>query len=415
MDKLTKVILLNILLILIDLYAYQAIKGLFANSSDLAKKTAFGIYWGITALSLGAVLVYNYGIPEIAPQKVRSLIISFLFIIYFSKTFGILFLLVDDVRRGIVWLYEALFSKPETATAENGIPRSEFLSKASVAAAAIPLSTMSFGIISGAHDYRVRRRSISLPNLPSSFDGLRIAQISDIHSGSFFNKKAVQGGVDMLLGEKPDLVFFTGDLVNNESAEFKEYFDVFNKIKAPLGVYSTMGNHDYGDYRSWPSLRAKQQDIDKLRAAHKEMNWDLLQNENRELKVGGDSIAIIGVENWGAGRFSKYGDLHQAYKGTEDHPVKLLLSHDPSHWDAQIRSEFSDIDVTFSGHTHGFQFGIEIGNFRWSPSQYLYEQWADLYRKGNQYIYVNRGFGYIGYPGRIGILPEITILELKKA
>jgi len=221
--------------------------------------------------------------------------------------------------------------------------------------------------------------------------------------------------IDLLISEKPDLVFFTGDLVNDVANEVKDYKDLFAKVKAPLGVYSTLGNHDYGDYRSWPSVEKKKKNLEALIQSHKEMGWDILLNENRTLKVDGEEIAIIGVENWGAGRFSKYGDLEKAYKGAEDKPVKLLLSHDPSHWDAQIRPDFGDIDITFAGHTHGFQFGIEIGDFRWSPSKYIYKQWADLHQAGNQYLYVNRGFGFIGYPGRIGILPEVTLFELKKA
>jgi hypothetical protein len=242
-----------------------------------------------------------------------------------------------------------------------------------------------------------------------------VVQISDIHTGSFFNRKAVAGGVDLINAQKADVVFFTGDLVNNQSSEAKPYLDIFKRVKADLGVYSTMGNHDYGDYRSWSSDQAKQQDVKNLHEMHGYMGWDLLLNENRFLKVDNEEIAILGLENWGAGRFSKYGDLPRTIKGTEETPFKILLSHDPSHWDAQVRPEYPDIDLQLAGHTHGMQFGIEIGDFRWSPSQYIYKQWADLYQEGDQFIYVNRGFGYIGYPGRVGILPEITVLELKRA
>lgn len=292
--------------------------------------------------------------------------------------------------------------------------RSDFIKKSAIVAGGIPVATMTFGIISGAHDYRVRRREVFFKNLPKNFDGLRIAQLSDIHTGSFFNKTAVKGGVDMLLNEKPDIAFFTGDLVNNESKEAKDYLDIFKKVQAPLGTYAIMGNHDYGDYKSWPSQKAKQKDIQNLHEMHQYMGWDLLLNENRHLSVDGESIAILGCENWGSGRFSKYGDMKATYTGAENSPFKILLSHDPSHWDAQIRTEYHEVDLTLSGHTHGFQFGIEIGDFRWSPVQYRYKQWADLYQEDDQYLYVNRGYGYIGYPGRIGILPEITVLELKK-
>ncbi len=203
--------------------------------------------------------------------------------------------------------------------------------------------------------------------------------------------------------------------MNNQAEEIKNYIDVFSKVTAPLGVFSTLGNHDYGDYYNWSSEEAKAKNLNNLMNAHKSMGWDLLNNENRKIKQGADEIAIIGVENWGAGRFAKHGRLKEAYQGAEEAPVKLLLSHDPSHWDAEIRPMYEDIDITFSGHTHGFQFGVEIGDIKWSPSQYVYKQWAGLYQDANQYLYVNRGFGYLGFPGRIGMPPEITIIELKKA
>ncbi|HBH22149.1 MAG TPA: metallophosphatase [Cytophagales bacterium] len=404
--------------ILVDLYVYQAFKEVVKNSSEKVKKTVFWLHWSLSGLAIGAIFLYRFGIPELVPGSWRSVILVGLFLDYISKTFGVLVLLIDDIIRGGKWISRRFRGnqKAITETPEGkGISRSEFLTKTAVIGTILPVATLSFGILSGAHDYRIRRRTVRLKNLPHSFDGIKIAQISDIHSGSFFDKKSVKGGVDLLMGEKPDLVFFTGDLVNRETAEVNDYVPVFEKIKAPLGVYSTMGNHDYGDYRSWPSEKARQQNILDLHEAHRLMGWDILLNEHRIIKEGNDQLAIIGVENWGAGRFSKYGNLEKAYKGTEEAPTKLLLSHDPSHWDAQIRPQYGDIDMTFAGHTHGFQFGVEIGNFRWSPSQYIYKQWADLYREGEQYLYVNRGFGYIGYPGRVGILPEITIIELKKA
>jgi predicted MPP superfamily phosphohydrolase len=350
------------------------------------------------------------------PGESRRILVVGIVMIYFSKVFGVLTLLIDDIFRAGQWLYGKIFPQyiSEKPSGE-GITRSEFISKTSLLAVAVPLTTFGIGIATGAHNYRVRRKTISLPNLPSSFDGIRIGQLSDIHSGSFFSKPGVKRGIDLLLGEKPDVVFFTGDLVNDEASEVADYKDLFSKVKAPLGVYSILGNHDYGDYKRWRSPEDRNKNLADLIQSQKEMGWDILLNENRTLKVDGEEIAIIGIENWGAGRFSKHGDLKKAYAGTEEKPVKLLLSHDPSHWDAQVRPQFSDIDVTFAGHTHGFQFGVEIGDFRWSPSKFIYKQWADLHQEANQYLYVNRGFGFIGYPGRIGILPEITIIELKKA
>ncbi len=210
-------------------------------------------------------------------------------------------------------------------------------------------------------------------------------------------------------------MLFTGDLVNNQADEMADYFDIFKQVKAPLGVYSTLGNHDYGDYVRWPSPAAKRQNLEKLMHVHRQMGWDLLMNEHRWLAQGGEKLAIVGIENWGGkGNFPQYGKLGQALAGTEEAAVRLLLSHDPSHWDAQVRPEFPQVDVMFAGHTHGMQFGIELGGLRWSPVQYFYPRWADLYREGHQYLYVNRGFGYLGFPGRIGILPEITVMELKR-
>lgn len=297
-----------------------------------------------------------------------------------------------------------------------GISRSVFLTKTAMLATAAPMLTMSYGIISGAHDYRVRNVKVKLSHLPNAFHGLRIGQLSDIHSGSFVKKTAVRRGVEMLLREKADIIFFTGDLVNNTADELHDYIDVFDKVQAPLGVYSTLGNHDYGDYVHWTSLSAKQKNYQALCAAHQQMGWHLLMNDHKMIIQGSDQLAVIGVENWGTGNFPKLGRIDQAYRGTEDASVKLLLSHDPSHWDAQVRHNYPDIDITFSGHTHGGQVGIEVGSFRWSPAvQYRYKQWAGLYQEGTQYLYVNRGYGYIGYPGRIGILPEITMMELEKA
>jgi hypothetical protein len=211
------------------------------------------------------------------------------------------------------------------------------------------------------------------------------------------------------------MIFFTGDLVNNEASEVKDFIDVFSKLKAPLGVFSVTGNHDYGDYKDWGTKEAKAQNFKDLIEAHRLLGFDLLMNDNRMIEQGGEKLSVIGIENWGAGRWTKYGKLEEAYRGTEEAATKILLSHDPSHWDAQVRPNFKDIDLMLAGHTHGFQFGVEVGGFKWSPSQYAYKQWAGLYQEGEQYLYVNRGFGYLGYPGRVGMPPEITIIELKRA
>lgn len=401
--------------LLIDLYVFQAVLNV-TKSLLPAWKLAIRIgFWIPTVLCLVAMFWWTFSDPYTISANLRNWLITGLFATYFSKLFGVLFLFIDDMQRLGRWAAQLLSKKEANPVAGEIISRSQFLSQAALVASAIPFGTMVYGIISGSHDYRIKKVSVSVPDLPTSFAGIRIAQVSDIHSGSFFNKTAVKDGVEMVMQQKPDLIFFTGDLVNNEAVEVKDYIDIFNKLKAPLGVYSVTGNHDYGDYKSWKSKAEKEQNFRDLMEAHRLLGFDLLMNENRLLEVNGESIAILGIENWGAGRFAKYGKLDLAYAGSEEIPVKLLLSHDPSHWDAQVRANYPDINLMLSGHTHGFQFGVEIGDFKWSPSQYAYKQWAGLYTEGDQHLYVNRGFGYLGYPGRIGMPPEITILELKRA
>ncbi|MGJ3234674.1 metallophosphoesterase [Marivirga sp.] len=418
MSKLILIPLVAVIFILIDLYVFQALKIAVQNFSPLGKNIAFGIYWGFTAITLLGFFLYHFTNPDLFSRVARQFMLVIVFMNYISKTIALLVLLIGDVIRLGQWSFYKitdLLNNSKSGIEGEKISRSEFFAKSALVAGSLPLAAMSFGIISGAHDYRIRRKSIVIPNLPKAWHGVKVAQLSDIHSGSFWNKVAVEGGVDMLLAEKPDLIFFTGDLVNNEANEVEKYIPIFSKLKADLGVYSTLGNHDYGDYKNWSSEKAKARNLQDLKEAHGIMGWDLLTNENRILKVDNEPLAVLGVENWGAGRFAKYGDIAKAYAGVEDLPAKILLSHDPSHWDAQIRKDYQDIDLMLAGHTHGFQFGVEISGFKWSPSQYVYKQWAGLYQEGHQSLYVNRGYGYIGYPGRIGIPPEITILELRKS
>ena len=334
------------------------------------------------------------------------------------------FLLIDDLRRLLIVLTRSLRSNAdyklknsrEEKPATEAISRSAFIIKAGLITAAVPLTSLSWGIASGAYDYQVRRRTLVLPNLPSAFDGIKLGQITDVHSGSFYNPRAVLGGVEMMLAEKPDLIFFTGDLVNNLATEMRDYQDIFAKVKAPLGVYSVLGNHDYGDYQFGrePS-EAKARNLQDVISTHKRMGWVLLMNENRRIKIDNHEIGVLGIENWGMGRFPKYGRMEDAVKNTDDLPVKLLLSHDPSHWRGEVLEKYPQIDAMFSGHTHGMQFGVRTESFQWSPVQYIYIEWAGLYEEKGQQLYVNVGYGFLGYPGRVGILPEITIFELKRA
>ncbi len=349
------------------------------------------------------------------PHMIRNIYIAFTIGFLLGKVIILLVMLGDEVRRFVVWVAHKIQpAAPATAAAGEVISRSVFLSRLALILGGTILGTFLYGI-TNRYRYRVHRIQLKFPDLPAAFKGMRIVQISDIHSGSFDNRKAVEHGAQMVIDEKPDLLLFTGDLVNNKADEIQPYTDVFSKLTAPLGVYSTLGNHDYGDYVTWPSKEAKIKNLDWLKATHAKMGWRLLMNEHVVLERGGDKIALVGIENWGAkAGFPKYGDMKAAYAGLPEKqiPFKILLSHDPSHWDAQVRPEYSDIQLTLSGHTHGMQMGIEIPGFKWSPSQYIYKEWAGLYREGKQYLYVNRGFGFLGYPGRLGILPEITVIDL---
>jgi predicted MPP superfamily phosphohydrolase len=402
--------------LLLDWYVYQGVRTLTMHSSDTSRKWTAIIYWTVTVVSVLLLLVLLFIGPAKLGMAARSFVIIFLFANLFFKLFFTVVLLLEDISRLIRWLV-SLVANPSPSGEGTKIPRSQFISAIGLTLASIPFVSMIYGVLVGAHDYRVRKIKIALKNLPSSFEGFKILQLSDIHSGSFTNQELVQKGIDMVKAQKADVVFFTGDLVNNVATEVGEYQNMFAQIKAPMGVYSVLGNHDYGDYVDWPTAIAKRDNLDHLKTIHKAMGWDLLMNEHRILRKGDDKIAVVGIENWGAkGRFPKYGKMKDAVKGMEAVPVKLLLSHDPSHWDAQVIPEYPDIDIMFAGHTHGMQFGVEIpGLIKWSPVKYMYEQWGGLYQKGKQYLYVNRGFGYIGFPGRIGMPPEITLVELVRA
>lgn len=416
-----RLILINaFLLVVIDYYIFYAFI-----KSDLkwaSKKSFSRVWWTYSLLLFIGVLLSIYAT---IPLMFRAIILVAFFLTFTSKLFYVLVLLIDDLRRGGVWV-KRLFKRrkrmparaaTETARSDQGtgISRSKFLTQAGVLVAAVPFTTLSWGILQGGYDYRVRRQRLYLPNLPKAFHGMTVGQLSDIHSGSFYNKKAVQGGIDLLLGAKPDVIFFTGDLVNNLAEEMKDYQDLFSKVKAPLGVFSVLGNHDYGDYHfGREDSPEKRKNLADLKSVHGLMGWDLLLNEHRRLRVSGEEIGVLGVENWGTGRFPKYGRLDLAKAGTEDLPVKLLLSHDPSHWRAQVLSH-PDIDAMFAGHTHGMQFGVRGEHFQWSPAEYVYQEWAGLYKSQAQQLYVNVGYGFLGYPGRVGILPEITLFELQRA
>lgn len=406
------------IVVLFDIYCYYAILSVFKKWKPSTQQFFKKAWWVVNiSLIVGVFCAIYLNLFLTA----RAIILVAFFLLTAGKMVMLPFLLIDDLRRLAIKIFRKTKPNPAPEPVENKTPgepisRSAFLVKAGLIAGAVPLSSLSWGIISGAYDYQIRRVNLKLPNLPKAFDGITLAQVSDIHSGSFYNKVAVKGGVDMLMAEKPDFVFFTGDLVNNLTSEVKDYQDIFSKVTAPLGVYSVLGNHDYGDYHFGKGTSpAKVKNLNDMIATHKIMGWDLLMNENRRLKVEGEEIGILGIENWGMGRFPKYGKMELATQNTDDLPVKLLLSHDPSHWRGEVLQKYKDVDVAFAGHTHGMQFGVRLKDTQWSPVQYIYKEWAGLYQEQQQQLYVNVGYGFLGYPGRVGILPEITIFTLSRA
>ncbi len=412
MRRFTDSWILIIIILLIDLYVFQAIKVAFHSFPPKIRLAVFGGYWTVSIAAMLFLAAFPFIDFDSWPKSLRNYTTVIFIGAFLSKAVVVLFLLADDLRRLVLWI-SAYFSKTQGGAAEGGISRSVFLSWLGIAVGGGLMSTFLWGF-SNKYNYQVKNIKLKFPNLPKAFAGLKVVQISDVHSGSFNNRKAVMHGINTIMDQKADLILFTGDIVNNQTDELIPYKDAFANLKAPLGVYSVLGNHDYGDYKQWASPGDKISNLERLKNIQREMGWNLLMNEHVVFEREGEKIALIGVENWGAkARFPKYGKLDQAYAGTENYPFKILMSHDPSHWDAQIRTEYSDIDLTLSGHTHGMQFGVEVPGFKWSPVQYVYKQWAGLYEEANQKLYVNRGYGFIGYPGRVGILPEITVFELE--
>lgn len=408
------IIIILLLVILVDVYLFSVIRSLSANAQQRTRIWIYTAFWLVTVLTVTGLLLFVYTPPDTMGRRFRQYLFAILVILFLSKLVSVIFFIIDDLRRIIQWVSsKLLFGGTEGEDmSSGGISRSVFLSWLGMAVGGSLFGTMLYGF-SNKYNYQIKRIKLHFDNLPRGFIGMKMLQFSDVHSGSFNNKRKVTHGINMIMKEKADLIIFSGDLVNDMAIEMKDYIDIFSKIKAPLGVFSTLGNHDYGDYIKWPvNGLSKEQNLVNLKHIHSQMGWDLLNNRNVVIERNGDKIPIIGVENWSnVGRFPKYGDLPKAYAGTENFPFKLLISHDPSHWDAQIRPEFPDIDLTLSGHTHGMQFGVEIPGFRWSPVQYMYKEWDGLYENGKQKLYVNPGYGFIGYPGRVGILPEITVFE----
>lgn len=403
------------LMVLLDFYVFQAVRLVSAPAAARTRSIIYIAYWTVSALSLVLMLLLPYLNFRPDQSTLRSVLLVAIFGLFFGKLVASVFLLVDDIRRLLQWGAGKLFfrnTEGEGMQEGEGISRSHFLSWLGLAAGGGLFASLLYGF-TNKYDYRVRRVKMSFANLPAAFKGLRIVQLSDIHSGSLTNREAVIKGVERVMALKPDLILFTGDLVNNLATEVDPFLEVFNRLRAPLGVYSVLGNHDYADYVEWESPAAKAANLASLKEKQRQLGWNLLLNEHVVIERDGERMALLGVENWSAkSNFPKYGDLSAAHRGSEGIPFKILMSHDPSHWDAQVRAKYTDIDLMLAGHTHGMQFGVELPGFRWSPVQYVYRQWAGLYQTGGQRLYVNRGFGFLGYPGRVGILPEITVIEL---
>jgi predicted MPP superfamily phosphohydrolase len=422
---------ITIIYLCFDIYAYQAFLKVFGNTRWLKI-----IYWGLTALVFLSLLFVGLARPlgiEL-PARAGMQVGTFMMILLVPKMILASFMFIEDITRGVRWFVQQ-FSTPEaTSVASEGakkISRSKFLSQSAMVVAGIPFLHLLYGAVKGKYDFTVRRIKVPVANLPKAFEGFTITQLSDIHTGSFDSKNAVERGIDMANEQGSDVIFFTGDLVNDKAEELKGFEPIYSKLAAPLGVFSILGNHDYGDYTQWPSDEAKRKNFQHLCEAHGKLGWNLLKDQHQIIEKDGAKLALVGVENWGKG-FKQQGDLEAAIRTpfkapnegetpveVKDADVRILLSHDPSHWEAQVQDHPLNFDLTLSGHTHGMQFGVEIPalNIKWSPIKWRYPQWAGLYTASDkkQHLYVNRGFGHLGYMGRAGILPEVTVLELTKA
>lgn len=394
---------------LLDLYAYRLIKGMSSRIS--------WIFWGLNLWVYLYFLGRYFDAPSFVSHPTSIYIRAFIIIYFFAKAVSVIPLLIEDLVRLGEWIYKIFARRRVEEQEEIRMSRYQFVKNVSVSLSALPFLLMGYGVIRNIYRYRVIRQKIKVKGLPSDLQGLRIVQISDIHSGTFPLKEPVLKGVEMINELEPDIFVFTGDLVNSTADEVDPFISYFSQIKAKYGKFSVMGNHDYGDYHQWSSEKERLSNDLAFEKKHEEMGWRLLRNEHESIPVGKSRIGVIGVENYSTlPQFPQKGDLAAAVSGMEPVDFSLLLSHDPTHWNAEVTEKYKDIHLTLSGHTHGFQFGIEIpGVVRWSPAQYIYKEWAGLYQTKNQSLYVNRGYGVLGYPGRVGILPEITLIELETA
>ena len=411
-------LIFTLFVLVVEYYSFVAVRTVLRPLNGSLNWWLFSLYVILSLTTLWSLYAFMHYGRSAWPSVSLKYFVNIFIGLFIGKVLIAVIMLLTDILLIIPNLVSFLFSfknHPVGSPPESSrfISRFAFISQTALVIGGALTAGMVYGI-SNRYRYQLTRVKLSLKNLPDEFKGLRIVQISDIHSGSFDDPVAVAKGVETIMHEKPDLILFTGDLVNERAEEIVPYLNIFSQLKAPMGVFSVLGNHDYGDYASWPSEEEKKENLTVLKQHHADLGWRLLLNEHVLLERNKQQIALIGIENWGARGFTKYGDMKKAVAGLENSnvPVKILLSHDPSHWEAQVRKDYRDIALTLSGHTHGMQFGIDIPGFKWSPVQYVYKQWAGIYQEENQHLYVNRGYGFIGYQGRLGILPEITLIEL---
>lgn len=402
-----RIFLLSLFLFIVELYAFQAIKTL------IKLKWLLVAYQVVSAIAL-LYIVYSFTQFDRSIGQTRQTMITMalFLIIYTPKLILTLFMLGEDIFR-VGSGSTRFFMQSENFEFLNS--RRKFVSQIGLGLAAIPFASLIYGVTVGKYNYKVIKQRIYFPDLPEAFDGFKITQISDVHSGSFDNAEKINYAIDLVNEQDSDMILFTGDIVNTHATEMHPWIDTFKRIKKhAYGKYAVLGNHDYGEYVTWPNAKEKEANFQAIKGLYGQIDFDLLLNEHTYIEKGADRFALIGVENWGH-NFKKAGDITKASEGVAQSDFKVLMSHDPSHWDYEIKNHDKNFHLTLAGHTHGMQFGIEIpGYFKWSLAQYVYAQWAGLYENLGRYVYVNRGFGFHAYPGRVGIMPEITVIELKK-
>lgn len=404
------VIVILIFTILLDFYVFNAISALPLGHTQ---GIWFGVYWSTVVMTLIGLFSFmrnvRIGLTTMKPST--NLLFGLAFSLIVAKIFYSIFLLGEDVFRLFYYLGESLMSDADVSYQS----RNSYLSWTGIAFSAIPFFAMSYGVLAGKYRYTTRPVKIRIPNLPEAFQGFRVVQFSDAHLGSFDSDSGLRKGLNAIMEAKPDVIVFTGDMVNNIAKEAQAYIKEFHVLKAPHGLYSILGNHDYGEYVRWPDKHVKEANLELLKHIEEEMGFEMLHNRHVMLEKDGEKICLAGVENWGKPPFPQKGDLNKALEGVPHDMTTILLSHDPSHWDLQVKQWEKPIHLTLSGHTHGMQFGIDLPFFKWSPVSWKYPKWAGLYQEAGKYLYVNRGFGFIGFPGRAGVWPEITVLELHSA